>query len=222
MVEENKSISNQHSSVRHQVADMFMDKICKRSFPYGIPVDEGVLSVPANMISGNAYTSINNVILSNAGQLDPRWMTRKQAEENGLQVKEEALGQKLVFWGQQAGDDQKSRPVMKFYTVYNARDLTNAKGQSLPLYERPEPTVSPYEVVEAMLNNSGMKTMEVSPRDIGYDARQGLMKLPSKEYESDYYTMAISGLVQHTVNMERMKLPSKDRPNTPREFLKIR
>ena len=86
--------------------------------------------VPRNLISGKAYRGINIWLLSSAGFSSPYWLTYKQAQERGGNVRKGEKGSVAIFWklfqpkdggsqpttGQEAG---RMLPLLRYYTVFN-------------------------------------------------------------------------------------------------------
>jgi antirestriction protein ArdC len=125
-----------------------------------------------NASSGATYKGINQVILAIAGAIhgDARWLTYKQAEYMGLQVRKGEHGTRIVKMVEvnrrqvgreaNAGDDVLAEEgntalVMKAYTVFNASQIDGMA----PMPAR-ECTVTCADAVEQIifgLQNTGLK-----------------------------------------------------------------
>src|SRR5262245_28702975 len=72
------------------------------------PSEAGSLSMPFNPNSGRAYRGGNAVHLMatalDKGYDDPRWMTYRQAAENGWQVRRGEKGTQIEFWEQRKAE----------------------------------------------------------------------------------------------------------------------
>lgn len=91
-------------------------------------------SFPMNLFTGNEYRGINVILLKLIGFSSPYWLTVRQAEKLGGQVKENEVGSKILFWGRYRAQKESSAdvadvPFMKFYTVYNS---SQCKGITTP------------------------------------------------------------------------------------------
>lgn len=122
---------------------------------------------PFNASSGQAYRGINFFLLSmrldQAGQpyQDARWLTYKQAEYMGLQVRKGEKGTRIIKMvevdrnrakaeaacdGEVLAEDDKKALVMKAYTVFNASQIDGMA----PMPER-QTDIQPAEAVEAII-----------------------------------------------------------------------
>ncbi len=105
--------------------------------------------VPRNLISGKAYRGINIWLLSSAGFSSPYWLTYKQAQERGGNVRKGEKGSVAIFWklfqpkdggsqpttGQEAG---RMLPLLRYYTVFNVEQcdgLTDVPTPEAKTYE---------------------------------------------------------------------------------------
>src|ERR1041385_2323768 len=108
--------------------------------------------MPFNPTTDRAYRGGNAIHLMATGLTrgyeDPRWMTYKQAAENGWQVRKGEKGTHIEFWEVKAppqekggGDDQNPngsgaekndrRMVHRVYTVFNANQIDGVPAFSL-------------------------------------------------------------------------------------------
>jgi phage/plasmid primase-like uncharacterized protein/antirestriction protein ArdC len=206
--------NNQNSSVRQEVAQKFVDGLYSRKSPLLRPLDPGLYSPPVNLATGNTFSGINRVILAGTGQPDPRWMTKKQVEDNGYQINESTSPQKLIYWDDKSGD----RPVMRFYSVYNARDLRTPAGHSLPLPERKITEQASEQRAEAIMANSGARIIANPELDAGYDLSD-IISLPSKERMGtrDYYSEAMRQIINRASMKARVEAQAGNniRPLSP-------
>lgn len=113
-----------------------------------------------NASSGLSYHGINQLILGMQPQTDPRWLTYKQAEYMGLQVRKGEKGTRIIKMvevdrsrakaeardGEVLAEDDKKALVMKAYTVFNASQIDGMA----PMPER-QTNIQPAEAVEAII-----------------------------------------------------------------------
>jgi antirestriction protein ArdC len=84
----------------------------------------GTANVPHNAVTGRAYNGINWIVLSCAPYASTGWLTYKQAQELGGNVRKGEKGTHIVFWSfpkirdEETGKD-KVIPFAKPYTVFN-------------------------------------------------------------------------------------------------------
>jgi antirestriction protein ArdC len=82
-----------------QVAEKLIKQLEAGTAPWQRPWGEtSNAQLPMNPSSGNRYKGINVVHLLSEGRADPRWMTYKQAETVGAQVRKGEKGTTIQFW----------------------------------------------------------------------------------------------------------------------------
>ena len=93
-------------------------------------------SLPCNAVSKRQYHGINLLLLSLAPFTDHRWLTLRQANQLGGQVRSGERSSIAVFWKQvevdEEADGEKKRPIpfLRYYRVFNAEQC---EGLSLPV-----------------------------------------------------------------------------------------
>jgi antirestriction protein ArdC len=171
--------------------------------------------MPMNPTTGREDRGSNAVHLMATGLArgyeDPRWMTYKQAAENGWQVRKGEKGTHIEFWeakttasekslgadstadGEHREENGRHRLIHRVYTVFNAKQI-----EDIPPYERPAKTE--FEVVqsgERILANSGARIAHDQRDSAFYDRRLDSIHLPPKEAFGDgpcYYGTALHEL----------------------------
>ena len=116
---------------------------------------ERASTMPFNPTSERAYRGGNAIHLMAAalrtGYEDPRWMTYKQAAEQGWQVRRGEKGTQIEFWdvkspateGRPAefrregpsdsrAEADRPRYIHRVYTVFNAKQIDNIPAYALP------------------------------------------------------------------------------------------
>lgn len=99
-----------------QVADRLIEQLEQGTAPWQRPWKAGVSSgmLPINATSGKRYKGINAIQLLSRGFNDPRWLTYKQGQSIGAQVRKGEKGtlvQYYQFEEEQIKLDQAGRPV---------------------------------------------------------------------------------------------------------------
>ncbi|HFU2361831.1 TPA: ArdC family protein [Klebsiella variicola] len=110
----------------------------------------GMSGLPSNYATGTAYSGMNIMLLwrsaSEQGFSDSRWMTYKQAQSEGGQVRRGEHGTTAIFYTtlekeNDAGDTEHI-PMLKTFTVFNVEQI-----DGLPLTTE---AVSPAETFESL------------------------------------------------------------------------
>ena len=117
--------------------------------------------VPRNLVSGKAYRGINIWLLSSVGFTSPYWLTYKQAQERGGNVRKGEKGSVAIFWKlfqrKDAGSNQPATgqdagrmlPLLRYYTVFN---VEQCEGIDAPTVEAKTHEHEPIAAAEALWN----------------------------------------------------------------------
>jgi antirestriction protein ArdC len=215
---------------RQEVTDNIVGLLEKGVAPWQKPWDaQSQLAMPVNPTTDRAYRGGNAIHLLAVGLQrnyeDPRWMTYKQASEQGWQVRRGEKGTQIEFWDvktQPTAQDKQSgqsaekltdseqlnvepgqRLVHRVYTVFNARQIDGIPALS-PVVRKP------FEVAEAgerILKNSGAKISHDQADRAFYDRGRDAIHLPPKEAFKDapgYYGTALHELGHWTGHPSRL------------------
>src|SRR3954447_9857043 len=136
---------------RQEVTDSIVKMLEDGVAPWQKPWESA--GMPFNPTTDKPYRGGNAVHLMatglSRGYEDPRWMTFKQAAENGWQVRKGEKGTHIEFWevkkkaeemNGQAGKDDADEPgkenqrrlIHRVYTVFNAKQI-----DGVPAFQRP-------------------------------------------------------------------------------------
>lgn len=121
--------------------------------------DAGPMS-PRNAVTRRRYRGINVLMLGMTGMVfageDPRWLTYKQAEAKGWQVRRGERGSRVFFFrkllvpdprgdaGAGTEGDTRAVPVLRAYTVFHASQV-----EGVPAFESPTPQEVAWRTPEA-------------------------------------------------------------------------
>jgi antirestriction protein ArdC len=180
--------------IRQQITDDIIKAIESGVPPWRKGWSSGYLAFNAS--SGKVYQGINQLILGMQPYGDPRYLTYKQAEYMGLQVRRGERGVRIIKLveverkrARQAGaegeivaEENGKALVLKAYTVFNASQV---EGMA-PMPAR-ECDVKPAEAVEAIvwgLQDDGMK-LNFGHYQPAYDLRRDEIRMPiAKDFQS--------------------------------------
>lgn len=119
--------------------------------------------MPRNLVSKKEYRGINLLLLAlGTPYVSPYWVTYKQAQELGGNVKKGEKSSVVTFWKMQTsitktdeetGDKQKyslerSIPLLRYYHVFNAEQCD---GLKVPVIGDPDQEHTPIEACEAVV-----------------------------------------------------------------------
>jgi antirestriction protein ArdC len=217
---------------RQEVTDNIVRMLERGVAPWQKPWEPGAssLGIPFNPNSERAYRGGNAIHLMATGLQrsyeDPRWMTYKQASDNGWQVRRGEKGTQIEYWEvKQASDKtqpsrpngggdgtaatgnnsdaEKSRLIHRVYTVFNAQQI-----ERIPPHTPKQQTI--FEAVQAgeqILKNSGANIAHDQADRAFYSRSLDSIHLPPKDSFKDaaaYYGTALHELAHWTGHPSRL------------------
>ena len=211
---------------RAEVTQNLVEMLEKGTAPWQKPwnPEKATLNMPFNPTTEQPYRGGNALHLlakgMSNGYEDPRWMTYRQANEQGWQVRKGEKGTSIEFWqypsrgdGTEAKEGQGTTaendsmrgtaPLHRIYTVFNASQIEGVPEWQAPV--RPQ-----WEVVqtgESILAASGAKIMHDQQDRAFYSTRADEIHLPSKTAFDDpakYYGTALHELGHWSGHEDRL------------------
>ena len=215
---------------RQEVTDNIVRMLERGVAPWQKPWEPGAGSfgIPFNPTSERAYRGGNAIHLMatalQRGYEDPRWMTYKQASDNGWQVRRGEKGTQIEYWevkqasettqpllpngvgegnGATGSDAEKSRLVHRVYTVFNAQQIERIPSHT----PKQQTTFEAVQAGEQILQNSGAKIAHDQADRAFYSRAQDSIHLPPKDAFKDaaaYYGTALHELAHWTGHPSRL------------------
>ena len=200
---------------RREVTDSIIKMLEDGVAPWQKPWEGSAM--PFNPTTERPYRGGNALHLLATGMgreyADPRWMTYKQAAEQGWQVRGGERGTHIEFWevkersnekdagpdlngGESPAKENGQRLIHRVYTVFNAKQI-----DGIPEYRPKQRT--PFEAVQAgerILANSGARIEHDQRDDAFYNRRSDSIHLPPKDAFKDapgYYGTALHELAHN-------------------------
>ena len=189
------------------------------------------LSAPHNPASGTVYRGMNRVNLALSGYDDPRWMTLRQANDNGLSILPGSKATPVAYFQftkeqDRVGEDGKpvlgedgkpekqtvhlDKPLVRFANVFNAEQI-----DGIPPIELTDKSFEwePVEKAENILAASGANISHDQSNRAFYRYNTDSIHLPPRENFEEpglYYGTALHELGHWTRHSSRL-----DRENGP-------
>jgi antirestriction protein ArdC len=214
---------------RQEVTDSIVGMLERGVAPWQKPWEPGAssLGMPFNPTSERAYRGGNAIHLMATGLQrgygDPRWMTYKQAADNGWQVSRGEKGTQIEYWDvKQASDKtqsgpngdgdsatgnksdaEKSRLIHRVYTVFNAQQIEHIP----PHTPEQHTTFEAVQAGEQILRNSGANIAHDQADRAFYSRSQDSIHLPPKDAFKDaagYYGTALHELAHWSGHPSRL------------------
>jgi putative DNA primase/helicase len=193
--------------------------------PWQRPWNPGEAStfLPYNPVTDNRYKGINALVLLSQNRDDQRWMTYKQANDAGAQVRKGEKGTGIQYWkfvdehnkkddeGKPLVDKQGKpiketvkleRPRVFFATVFNAEQI-----EGLPPIQRQAQTWNPLERAEALLTAGGVPIYYNDKGRAFYRPLTDSIHLPDREQfpsAENFYATALHELGHSTGHPDRL------------------
>jgi len=152
--------------IRLELADRLIEQMEKGEARWQKPWTAGDFQAPINAVTGKPYRGVNYEMLTtfSPDNSDPRWMTLKQANEQGYRIRKGSHGVPIEVWKQYeakrtpeqieaikaAREDPKNnkvkegeieeteqRVMVKYYTVFHASQIEGIPPLERPAVERP-------------------------------------------------------------------------------------
>jgi antirestriction protein ArdC len=199
---------------RQEMTDEVIHLIESGAAPWQQPWEGGETGMPMNPTTGKAYRGGNvlGLMISSMvrGYTDPRWMTFKQALDNGWCVRKGEKGTRIEYWEPKLAnkaddvpeDEQKSRLIHRVYTVFNAQQIEGIPAIDIPKRK-------PFEVIEAaenVLKASGAEIRHGGSKAY-YSPVGDYVQMPRRECfvdEAHYYSTCLHELAHWTGAKNRL------------------
>jgi antirestriction protein ArdC len=160
--------SKSKTDIYQTVTDSIISALETGVKPWSCPWQRvpGMSGLPSNYSTGMAYSGMNIMLLwssaSEQGFSDSRWMTYKQAQAEGGQVRKGEHGTTAIFYTMLERENDEGEtdyiPMLKTFTVFNVEQI-----DGLPLSDEavfPAETFEPLPQAEALFRNSGATIIE--------------------------------------------------------------
>jgi antirestriction protein ArdC len=194
-----------------EVTDKIIAQIEAGSLPWVKPWTnaEGCNSgLPVNYSTGKAYRGINVLMLWASGFPDQRWLTFKQAQAIGANVRKGEHGSLVVFYKKWDLKDTnasvesvtKSIPILRSFTVFNVSQIDGLKTDAAPVEPRPITYTRAAELLaQATMAHGGNRAF--------YSPANDSITLPRLEQfasEADYFVTGLHELTHWTGHKSRL------------------
>lgn len=170
---------------------------------------------PVNPVTGTEYSGINYLLLSLEGYDNQNWLTYKQAQKLGANVRKGEKSTMIIFYkklnfkeqGENGAEIEKAIPMLRGYLVFNASQIDNLPAKyQLQAPARPRQVSNLFELAV----NAGLKVEQGGSKAF-YSPAHDMIKLPQIEAfidnESFEATLLheMTHLTGHKTRLDRFK-----------------
>lgn len=205
-----KTIKPTKKPFNEEVADRLVEQLKAGAAPWQRPWEPGEEVLPHNATTGNRYKGFNAIWLMAQGRVDSRWLTYKQAQEAGAQVRAGEQGTTILYWKfdeTRAKRDEQGKVIKDpagktvyqtlrlekpraFYaTVFNAEQI-----DGLPSKAMRSQNWDSLKRAEGILEASGAKILHKAGDEAYYSPTRDVIVLPERyqfKERSGYYAAAL-------------------------------
>ncbi|GKW37538.1 ArdC family protein [Pectobacterium carotovorum] len=177
----------------------------------------GMSGVPSNFATGIAYSGMNIMLLwcsaSKQGFGDSRWMTYKQAQAVGGQVRKGEHGTTAIFYTtlekENEGGEIDQIPMLKTFNVFNVEQIDGLPQTTETV--NPEATFAPLPEAENLFRKSGANIIEKG-QNAFFQPSTDEVWLPERHLFSDtanFYATGLHELVHWSGGKKRLSREMK-------------
>lgn len=203
-----------------EISERIIEQLNQGTAPWQKPWNTGdAPSRPYNVVTGKEYRGGNYLNLSMSNFSDPRWLTFKQAKDMGYKVKKGSKGTAIQVYKfpekeeekekektKENLDEQRSRPIIRTFTVFNAEQI-----EGIPELE--PRVLNSWEVIEKAEKIIQGSKAEIQNKmgDVAYySPASDKIVLPLKDQfpnAENYYATALHELGHWTGHESRLDRP---------------
>jgi DNA primase traC len=230
----NETKRNIQNEFAERVAAELIEQLKQGTAPFQKPWNPKMgKDMPFNHVTGQPYQGGNALELMMQRRDDPRWLTYRQAQSVGAQVRKGEKGVsllKLITHTERSAKDENGKvirnaageplkervrlekPYMKWFTVFNA-----AQVDGLPAYEKTM-VMTDHSRAEKLLSSSGAQILHMDIDAAFYAPGPDKIVLPPKEQfisTGAYYATALHELGHWTGHESRLNRAMMNKYGTP-------
>jgi len=168
---------------------------------------KGGMAAARNLMSRKEYRGINYFLLNSAGFPSPYWLTFKQAEALGGQIKKGAKSFPVVFWKileAEEGGETRKIPLLRHHSVFN---IAQCEGITMPASLTAEETFQPIKKCEEVVARMPQPPAIVPGTRAAYSPVTDVVSIPEAglfESPEAYYSMLFHELTHATGHSSRL------------------
>jgi len=197
-------------SVYGRVTEQIIQRLEEGVVPWHTP-HMATIGFPRNFRSGKSYRGINVMLLAMGGYVSPWFMTYKQAQGRGGNVRRGEKGYLVVKFGTYAKEEddgeEQQRKFLRRYTVFNASQIDGVDFPEprLPAFSPDERTKAAQTIVEGMPNPPAIYEGRLA--QTCYNPKDDCIDIPHRSYfesEPRFYKSLFHEIVHATGAEKRL------------------
>lgn len=180
--------------------------------PWRKPWNYGSDGGPLNLVSKRHYQGINCFLLACTPHSSPYWLTYRQAQALGGNVRRAEKGSLVIFWKMYEKDDPKAEdgkkrlPILRYYTVFNVEQCegVTAPASDAGTWHEHDPIEAAEKIQLAMPNRP---VVEIGGIRACYSPSRDHVQIPELfryEQPEEYYCTLFHELAHSTGHQSRL------------------
>ena len=209
-----ESHAKPHQSVYEIVTSRILEEMERGVVPWHKPWRT---LAPANIVSKKPYRGINVFLLALQGYGSQYWLTYRQAQALGGNIRRGEHGTKVVFWKFDSYEtetadgetEERKSAFLRYYTVFNLEQTEGLKAL-LAL-----PPAFPIQSAEAVANGMPNPPAYQQGFQAAYTPSKDMVTMPSRtafESQAEYYSTLFHELTHSTGHAKRLEREGFDKP----------
>jgi antirestriction protein ArdC len=191
------------------ITDRIVSLLERGTVPWAKPWG-GPQCAPKNLLNQKPYRGINAFVLGAQGYSSPYWLTYRQAESVGGDVKKWQKASPCLYWNwvlttdEESGEQEKI-PFVRYYSVFN---LSQVEGIEPPKNDTPKREDLPIEAAQKIVEGMPQRPdMRHGINQAFYNPSQDFVALPHlNQFKTpeDYYSVCLHELCHATGHETRL------------------
>ncbi len=215
----NNTHNSEEKNVYKIVTAQILDNLISGNIPWRDVLLHKKADKPAyhNRFSGTGYSLLNTMLLGEPGA----YATWNQIKEHGGSVKPGAKSKMVTYWCVFIPKDKKKeaeelqaqgksiehlkQQALKYYRVFNMRDVEGIAAEELPAAPVQEKAQAPTDIADMVISdyrhNEGIDLVDFKGDEPLYDTERDCVAIPEKDrflLEEDWFASVFTGLVHST------------------------
>lgn len=171
---------------------------------------------PQNLFSRREYRGINVFMLGMSGFSSPFWMTYRQAQAYGANVRKGEKSTPVVFWKfldttDKTTGEKKQIPLLRYYNVFNLEQVENMPEKHIPTVSSSPREFSPIEAAAKLVDSMPQRpTIRHGSTGAFYRPSEDFVSMPRPvEFNTpeEYYSTLFHELAHSTGHASRLDRP---------------
>lgn len=203
-------MNEESNETRPLATEEFLHKAGEALF-HGVPPWRNTWCIrggPRSLASDSRYQGVNRLHLSMVMMdhpfSDPRFLTRKQAEDRGYSIQEDAVPTPIYFtrFGSTRDDEQTGARRLFVHTLYNAEEV-----EGVPTSEQRRQAFDAVSAIARLVQGSGAELRHAASVEVPhYDVNADAIVMPTRDRfgdVTDYHAALLHELVHATGHAKR-------------------